>query len=98
MGGMEFEWDPDKASRNLAKHGVSFQEAATVFGDALAVTYFDPDHSELKRGRKPGTSIGDAQPGLLSIDQERLPAPPECFLLHNPSAGDLLWRTCGFDG
>lgn len=42
---MEFEWDPDKAARNLAKHGVSFQEAATVFGDPLAITYFDPDHS-----------------------------------------------------
>ena len=43
---MEFEWDPDKARRNLGKHGVSFQEAATVFGGPLAVTYFDPDHSE----------------------------------------------------
>jgi uncharacterized DUF497 family protein len=46
MGAMEFEWDPDKAIRNLAKHGVSFQEAATVFGDPLAMTYLDPDHSE----------------------------------------------------
>lgn len=43
---MEFEWDPDKAARNLAKHGVSFVEAATVFGDPLAITYFDPDHSD----------------------------------------------------
>ncbi len=43
---MEFEWDADKATRNLAKHGVSFHEAATVFGDPLALTYFDPDHSE----------------------------------------------------
>lgn len=42
---MDFEWDPDKARRNLAKHGVSFREAATVFGDPLAITYFDPDHS-----------------------------------------------------
>jgi uncharacterized DUF497 family protein len=46
MDAMEFEWDPDKAASNLAKHGVSFQEAATVFGDPLAMTYFDPDHSE----------------------------------------------------
>jgi uncharacterized DUF497 family protein len=45
MGIMDFEWDPDKADRNLAKHRVSFPEAATVFGDPLAVTYFDPDHS-----------------------------------------------------
>lgn len=43
---MEFEWDPEKAIRNLAKHGVSFQEAATVFGDPLAMTYADPDHSD----------------------------------------------------
>src|SRR5438876_6655139 len=43
---MEFEWDLDKAAHNLAKHGVAFHEAATVFGDPLAVTYFDPDHSK----------------------------------------------------
>ena len=43
---MEFEWDDEKAARNLDKHGVSFHEAATVFGDPLAVTYFDPDHSD----------------------------------------------------
>ena len=43
---MEFEWDPDKADRNLKKHGVDFHEAATVFGDPLAVTYYDPDHSD----------------------------------------------------
>ncbi len=43
---MRFEWDPEKAQRNLAKHGVSFEEAATAFGDALSVTIFDPDHSE----------------------------------------------------
>jgi len=43
---MEFEWDPDKAARNFAKHGVAFKDAATVFGDPLAMTYFDPDHSE----------------------------------------------------
>ncbi len=42
---MEFEWDPDKATSNLAKHGVSFAEAATVFGDPMAVTFADPDHS-----------------------------------------------------
>ena len=43
---MEFEWNPEKATGNLAKHGVTFAEAATVFGDPLAVTYFDPDHSD----------------------------------------------------
>ena len=42
---MDFEWDPGKAARNRRKHGVSFYEAATVFGDSLAVTLHDPDHS-----------------------------------------------------
>ncbi|WP_392478182.1 BrnT family toxin [Nostoc sp. C110] len=42
---MEFEWNPDKATLNLEKHGVSFQEAATVFNDPLSVTFPDPDHS-----------------------------------------------------
>ena len=43
---MRFEWDPEKARRNVAKHGVSFEEAATAFGDPLSLTIFDPDHSE----------------------------------------------------
>ncbi len=42
---MQFEWDPSKASSNLQKHGVSFEEAATVFADPLSVTVPDPDHS-----------------------------------------------------
>ena len=42
---MQFEWDPQKADNNLKKHGVSFQEAASVFGDVLSITYYDPDHS-----------------------------------------------------
>lgn len=42
---MEYVWDAEKAAANLAKHGVSFEEATTVFLDSLAVTYDDPDHS-----------------------------------------------------
>jgi uncharacterized protein len=42
---VNFEWDPAKARRNRRKHRVSFQEAATVFGDPLAMTFLDPDHS-----------------------------------------------------
>ena len=42
---MRFEWDPEKAASNLAKHGVSFEEARTVFGDPLATTVPDPSHS-----------------------------------------------------
>ncbi len=43
---MKFEWDFEKAGENLRKHGVSFDEAATVFYDPLSITFDDPDHSE----------------------------------------------------
>ena len=43
--GMKFDWDPKKEHANIRKHGVSFQEATTVFGDSLAGTIADPDHS-----------------------------------------------------
>lgn len=42
---MEFDWNPDKAALNFEKHGISFQEAATVFNDPLSMTFPDPDHS-----------------------------------------------------
>ena len=42
---MIFEWDPVKAASNERKHGVSFEEASTVFGDPLSDTFDDPDHS-----------------------------------------------------
>ena len=42
---MEFEWDKAKAETNYKKHHVSFEEAATVFGDPFAITFNDPDHS-----------------------------------------------------
>ena len=41
-----FEWDPKKATSNLKDHGVSFDEATSVFGDILAMNMPDPDHSE----------------------------------------------------
>ena len=43
--GYVFDWDPEKAESNLRKHGVSFEEASTVFGDPLALLMTDPDHS-----------------------------------------------------
>lgn len=43
---MKFEWDDNKATRNLAKHGVSFEEAITAFDDPLYLDFFDPDHSD----------------------------------------------------
>ena len=42
---LTFEWNPDKVDENERKHGVSFPEAATVFGDPSSVTVADPDHS-----------------------------------------------------
>jgi uncharacterized protein len=57
---MEFEWDDAKADANLGKHGVSFAEAATVFGDPLAITFFDPDHSDQEdRFLTIGMSVGN---------------------------------------
>ena len=41
-----FEWDPEKAKRNLEIHGVSFDEASTAFGDTLSLTIYDPLHSK----------------------------------------------------
>ncbi len=43
---MVFEWDGHKSATNLRKHGVSFAEAGTVFGDELSITVPDPDHSD----------------------------------------------------
>jgi hypothetical protein len=43
---VRFEWDPVKAAANLARHGVAFEEARTVFGDPLSRTDPDPDHSD----------------------------------------------------
>ena len=41
-----FEWDESKAAKNFRKHGVSFEEAATAFGDPFSITIYDPLHSE----------------------------------------------------
>lgn len=43
---MRFDWDKQKATGNLVKHKVSFEEAATVFNDPLSDTFDDPDHSD----------------------------------------------------
>ena len=46
MGDIRFEWDEQKSRENKRKHGVSFDEAQTVFFDENAVRYYDPDHPE----------------------------------------------------
>jgi len=53
----KFEWDDRKAANNLQKHGVSFDEAVSVFGDTLALTFSDIDHAEVEeRSRTYGLS------------------------------------------
>jgi uncharacterized protein len=67
---LEFEWDLRKAARNVRVHGVSFQEAATVFEDELSATVVDPDHSEQEdRFITIGTSV--AQRLLIVSHTER---------------------------
>ena len=61
---MQFEWDDSKAASNEGKHGVSFTEAMTVFGDPLSLTAFDPDHS-LEEDRF--ITLGCAATGRLLI-------------------------------
>ena len=46
LTGYEFEWNEIKAQANVRRHGVSFEEAATVFSDPLAILLPDPDHSQ----------------------------------------------------
>lgn len=46
MKNSEFEWDDEKAKSNLKKHGVSFEEGATIFSDPRVATIPDPDHSK----------------------------------------------------
>ena len=44
--GLNFEWDDNKAKSNFNKHGITFEEASTAFGDTLSLTIADPLHSE----------------------------------------------------
>ena len=61
---MQFEWDTKKAAYNLAKHGISFSDAATVFGDPLAGTILDPRHSVEERRF---VTIGHSANGFLIV-------------------------------
>ena len=61
---MEFRWDSNKDRANRRKHGVSFEEATTVFGDALAMTIPDPDHSV---GEERWTTLGRTSAGRLVV-------------------------------
>lgn len=61
---MKFEWDPVKAQSNSDKHGVSFTEAMTVFGDPLEMTIPDPDHAE---GETRFLSLGQSERSRLLV-------------------------------
>ena len=45
---LTFEWDTNKGRRNLTKHGISFEESSTVFGDPRSLTIPDPVHSKME--------------------------------------------------
>lgn len=62
---MKFEWDPRKAARNLAKHGVAFTEALTVFGDLLARIFDDGEHSSEREKRE--ILVGHSTRGRLLL-------------------------------
>ena len=61
---LTFEWDAQKARSNLAKHGVSFEEASTIFGDSLSLTIPDPEHS---RTEKRFVTMGSTFTGKLLV-------------------------------
>ena len=61
---MQFAWDPKKAASNLRDHKVTFEEASSVFGDSLAVTFDDPDHSE---GESRVLTFGLSEQGRLLV-------------------------------
>ena len=61
---MRFDWDETKAAANRTKHGISFNEAATVLGDSLGWTYLDHDHSELEQR---WVTIGESEAGQILV-------------------------------
>jgi len=65
---LRFSWDPNKAAANLRKHGVSFPEAATAFGDPLSITIPDPDHSS---GEERFLLVGLTKRGRLVVVAHR---------------------------
>lgn len=61
---LTFEWDEEKARANLKKHGMSFDEASTVFADPFSVTIADPDHS---RDEQRHVDIGSSDKGRVLV-------------------------------
>lgn len=68
---LQFEWDPAKGAANLAKHGVSFEEAGSVFGDPLATTVSDPGHAMGGEERFLTTGMSNQQRVVIVWHTER---------------------------
>jgi hypothetical protein len=66
-----FEWDAAKAATNVAKHGVSFEEAASVFSDSLAYSFSDPDSVGEERMLTFGISSSGRLLVVIHTDRER---------------------------
>lgn len=71
---MIFEWDENKARTNLKKHGISFQEATTVFSDPMALTFDDPDHSfgECRLLTFGKTKAGELVVSHVELEEDRI--------------------------
>jgi uncharacterized DUF497 family protein len=61
---LDFEWDEEKAAENYHKHGVSFEEGATVFHDPLSISIEDPDHS---KNEQRYIDIGTSENGRILV-------------------------------
>jgi uncharacterized DUF497 family protein len=59
-----FAWDPEKAAANRGKHGVTFEQAATVFRDPLALSLYDEEHSEIEER---WLTLGEDENGALLV-------------------------------
>ncbi len=66
---LTFAWDPDKAATNLTKHGISFEEATTVFDDKLLATRFDEERSS--PGEERLIAIGQSRQGRILVGVHR---------------------------
>ena len=64
MADLQFTWDPGKAAANLSKHGVSFEDASSVFRNPLAKLLPDPTHSDVERR---SLAIGHSAAGRLLL-------------------------------